>query len=97
MRTYPFKRGHRKTMEEIKEIMESIFGNVEEEGNRLVSNYKGLEKIEAWLEDGKLAVETASKNVSSDEAMDTIKAWNEFLFRVTGYTAKERKKKLTKG
>ncbi len=96
MRTYPFKRGHKKTLYEVKSIMENIFGNVEIRDNKLISSYKGLEKIEAWIERGKLAVETKSKNVDEEDALQTVKVWNDFLFRVTGYTAKERKKKLTK-
>ena len=97
MRTYPFKRGHKKSIEEIQEIMNKIFGNVTIQGNRLISTYKGLEKIEVWIEKGKLAVETKSRKVGDEDAIDTIKAWNDFLFRSTGYTAKERKKRLTKG
>ncbi len=96
MRTYDFKRGHRKSMDEIERIMSDIFGNVKRDGDKLVSSYKGLEKIVVWMEGKKLAAETKTKQVSDDEAMDTLKTWNEFLFKVTGYTAKERKKKMTK-
>ena len=96
MRLYDFKRGHKKSLEEIGEIMKEMFGEVHEENGRLVSSYKGLERIEVWLEGKKLAAETKSKKVSGEDAMDTLKTWNEFLFRVTGYTAKERKKKMTK-
>ena len=97
MRVYAFKRGYKKSLEEIRDIMVEIFGTVKMQGSKLISSYKGLERIEVWLENGKLVVETKSRNVSDKDAVDTVKAWNEFLFRVTGYTAKERKKKLTKG
>jgi len=96
MRAYDFKRGHKKGIEEIEAIMRELFENVQKNGERLVAQYKGLEKIEVWLEGKKLAVETTSRDVSGEDAMDTLKTWNEFLFRVTGYTAKERKKKLNK-
>ena len=96
MRLYNFKRGHRKAMEEIKEIMKELFGEVREENEHLVSTYLGLERIEVWFQEKKLAVETTSRRVSSEDAQKTLKAWNDFLFRVTGYTAKERKKKMTK-
>ncbi len=96
MRLYDFKRGHRKGMDEIRGIMEEIFHDVREENGKLVASYKGLERIEVWLEGKKLAAETRNREVSDEEALDTLKTWNEFLFRVTGYTAKERKKKMTK-
>ncbi len=96
MRLYDFKRGHKKTAEEIEAIMKEMFGEVKKEGDKMISSYKGLERIEVWLEGKKLAAETTSKKVDDKEAMDTLRTWNDFLFRVTGYTAKERKKKMTK-
>ncbi len=96
MRLYEFKRGHKKTIDDVEKIMREVFGEVRREGERLISSYKGLERIEIWFHKGKMAAETASKKVSNEDAMDTLKKWNEFLYRVTGYTAKERKKKMTK-
>ncbi len=96
MRLYDFKRGHRKTLEGIKEIMKELFGEVREEHGHLVSSYLGLERIEVWPEDKRIAIDTKSRKVESDEAQKTLRVWNEFLYRVTGYTAKERKKKMTK-
>ncbi len=96
MRAYSFKRGHQKGIDEIEDIMGKIFGNVKREENKLISSYKGLERIEVWLEGKNMMAETKSKKVNTEDSMDTIKKWNEFLFRVTGYTAKERKKKITK-
>ena len=96
MRLYTFKRGHKKTLEEIKVIMKDLFGDVDERDNHLIASFGALEKIEVWMENGKLAVETASKKVESSLAQETLRRWNDFLFRVTGYTAKERKKKMTK-
>ena len=96
MRLYDFKRGHRKSMDEIEGIMKEMFNDVRRENERIYATYKGLAKIEVWLEGKKLAAETTSREVSNEDAMDTLKKWNEFLFKVTGYTSKERKKKMTK-
>ncbi len=96
MRLYEFKRGHRKGIEEIEEIMREIFGKVESKEGRLISSFKGLSRIEVWLQDKKLAVETESREVGEEDAMETLRKWNDFLFRVTGYTSKERKKKMSK-
>ena len=95
MRLYSFKRGHKKDESEIEAIMKDMFDNVHEEDGKLVAKYGGLERIEVWLEGKKLAVETKSKQVSEQEAINTLKVWNDFLFCVTGYTAKERKKKMS--
>ena len=96
MRAYSFKRGHQKGIDEIEDIMGEIFGNVKREENKLISSYKGLERIEVWLEGKNMMAETKSKKVNTQDSIDTIKKWNDFLFRVTGYTAKERKKKMVK-
>ncbi len=96
MRLYSFKRGHKKSLEEIGKIMKDIFGDVSEENGHLLSSFGALDRIEVWIEDGKMAAETKSRKVESSLAQETLKRWNDFLFRVTGYTAKERKKKMTK-
>ncbi len=94
MRLYDFKRGHKKDLGKIAEIMEEIFGEVKREGEHLVASFGTLEKIEVWLEGGKMAATTTARR--EGDAQETLKRWNEFLYRVTGYTAKERKKKMTK-
>ncbi len=96
MRLYDFKRGHGKSLDEIESIMKEVFGDVSREGDKLVASYKGLSRVDVWIENKKLAVETQTREVGPEDSMDTLKKWNEFLFRVTGYTAKERKKKMSK-
>ncbi len=96
MRLYDFKRGHKKNIEAIADIMRELFGEVREENGHLVASYGSLERIEVWIEKGKMAVETKSRRTDTDISQETLKRWNNFLFRVTGYTAKERKKKMTK-
>ncbi len=96
MRLYDFKRGHKKDIEEIANIMRELFGDVKVENGHMVASYGALERIEVWIENGKMAAETTSRRTDTSVAQETLKRWNEFLFRVTGYTAKERKKKMTK-
>lgn len=96
MRLYDFKRGHKKNLEEIAEIMKELFGEVKRENGHLIASYGALERIEIWLEGKKIAAETTSRKTEASVAQETLKRWNEFLFRVTGYTAKERKKKMSK-
>ena len=96
MRLYDFKRGHKKTLDDIAGIMRDIFGEVRKENGHLLSSFGALERIEVWIENGKMAAETESKKVEGSLAQETLRKWNDFLFKVTGYTAKERKKKMTK-
>ena len=100
MREYPVKRGHySKALAGggLRNIMEEIFGHVEEDGEWLVSSYKGLRKIRVRpMGKTKLLVETETSEVPEEDAVDTLKKYNEFLFRATGYTAKERKRIMSK-
>ena len=96
MRLYDFKRGHKKDLNDIAKIMKGIFGEVKEENGHLISSFGALVRIEIWIENGKMAADTESKKVESSLSQEALRKWNDFLFRVTGYTAKERKKKMTK-
>ncbi len=100
MREYPVKRKLWKqlSVDSVAKTMEEIFGNAEINGDTVVSSYGSLSKIVVKIDDKKIFVETESqKDVAQETMMDTIKKYNEFLYRVTGYTAKERKKLLMKG
>jgi len=99
MREYPVKRKLWKqlSVDGVAKTMEEIFGNAEINGDTVVSSYGSLSKIVVKIGDKKIFVETDSrKDVAQETMMDTIKKYNEFLYRVTGYTAKERKKLLMK-
>jgi len=100
MREYPVKRKLWKelSVENVAKTMKEIFGNAEINGDTVISSYGSLSKIVVKVGDKKIFVETESKKDSSQEIMmDTIKKYNKFLYKVTGYTAKERKKLLMKG
>src|SRR5207244_11221296 len=61
------------------------------EGHRLS---RRLEKMVVWTDGKKLFVDTTMKSGVPDHvATDTIKAYNAFLERATGLTAKERGKR----
>ena len=81
----------------LKAIMQDIFGNVEESDGKLASTFGALKPLFAWPCDRDLCVETKmDPTVSNEEAQSTIKAYNIFLEKVTGYTAKERGKRAQK-
>ena len=55
-----------------------------------------MSNIKVWIENKMLAVDTSSdKTVTDDEiVLQTNKAFRDFLYKATGYTAKERVKML---
>jgi hypothetical protein len=100
MQEYEIRRGHQKTLEGgmLRQMMNEMFGNVAEEGAFLVSKYGALAKlIVGWDGKNALKVETAmDPNVAPDVAQSTIKTYYAFLERATGFTSKERGKRLQK-
>jgi len=96
MREYELKRGTGKTLEGdgLRMIAADVFGDVETDGAKIVVSHGALEKMVAWTDGKKLFVDTTMKpGVPDHVATDTIKAYNAFLERATGLTAKERSKR----
>jgi hypothetical protein len=58
-------------------------------------SYGIFKKLTVWIQNKKMAVDTESDTtVTDDEAiLDTNKRYRDFLYKATGYTAKERLKK----
>jgi hypothetical protein len=97
MNEYDIKRGHFEKIDgdKLEIMMKDSFESVKKEGERLVSSFGALDKIDVWL-DGKkiLCVETKmNTNVDDKTATETIRMYNQFLERATGFTAKERRKR----
>ncbi|MBD6955968.1 MAG: DUF5611 family protein [Thermoplasmata archaeon] len=95
MREYPIKKNHRIDDEMLHSLMKEIFGNVSREGDFLVSSYGSLDVIRVKFSGKNLLVETSSNN-KKELYQETISRYNNFIERATGYSAKERKKLLTK-
>ncbi len=100
MQTFDIKRGHYKNLENegLEKIMVEIFGEVEKEGDKYKANYGAMKPITAWLKSKKeLCVDIVTeRDVNDETAMKTIRAKNDFLHNATGYTGKERTKRLQK-
>ena len=97
MQSYPIKRGHYKNVEgpRLKDLMELTFGPVQDEGGKFVASYGALERVVAWADKTSLHVDTVSNpKVDDDTAVRTRQAWNAFLETATGYTTKQRSKKV---
>lgn len=100
MAIYDIKRGHYKNIEgeALGSIIQETFGNCKTDGDFLISTYGALDRLEVRPIDKKtVEVRTImNKGVDNDTAADTVKHYNEFLFKLTGMTSKERQKKLQK-
>jgi len=97
---YEIKKGHGASLEGdgLKSMLEEAFGKVKEEGGMLVSSYGALSRIEVKLKDkNTLVVNTTSdRSASTDAASDTIKKYNIFLEKATGFDSKQRRTRLQK-
>jgi hypothetical protein len=99
MQEYEIRKGFQENLhpEKLKTLMQEIFGNVLERDGKFVSSFGALKEINAWPSKKNLAVEMKTDpSVRDDVAQNTIKAYNTFLEKATGYTAKERGKRAQK-
>jgi hypothetical protein len=100
MNEYDIKRGHSEKIEgdKLEMLMKDLFGTVGKEGEKLVSSFGAMEKIAVWANGKKsISVETRMNTKVDDKtASDTIRIYNQFLERATGFTAKERRKRAAK-
>ena len=100
MQTFDIKRGHFKNLEDngLENIIKEILGDVHKEGDKYVANFGAMKPITVWLQSKKeLCIDIVTdKDVNDEVAMQTIRAKNEFLKMVTGFSSKERSKRLKK-
>ena len=78
--------------------MKEVFGNVEEKDGKFVSSFGALKEIVAWpAKKNVLGIDTKmDTTVANEVAQETIKAYNKFLETATGFTSKERGKRIQK-
>jgi hypothetical protein len=74
------------------------FGTAERAGDRVVARYGAITSMSVAIAPGQLLVELVMDPKVPDEvARDTIGRYNRFLEAATGFSAKERAKRLRKG
>ncbi len=99
MNEHDVRKTHRENIQpgKLKTIMEDVFGNVQERDGKFVSTFGALKELVAWPAKNAIGVDTImDPGVPDDVAQSTIKAYNTFLERVTGYNSKERSKRIQK-
>ncbi|MCJ2669658.1 MAG: DUF5611 family protein [Candidatus Thermoplasmatota archaeon] len=99
MRHYPVKRGNKENLQpdNLRGLVTESFGDCSEEEGRFTASFGALKQISAWTDGKDLIVDTEmDASVPDDVAMETIRRFNDFLLRTTGYRSKERKKRAEK-
>lgn len=99
MQRYPVRASHRSqlTSEILRGKLAEEFGPAQIEGGVVSARYGALERIAVRAEGKELEVDvTMNPKVPEDVARETILRYNRFLEAATGYTSKERAKRLRK-
>jgi hypothetical protein len=99
MSEYEVRKGFTENLqpEKLKAIMREAFGNAEERDGAFVATFGALKEVRIVPGKKAMAVETKmDPSVSDEVAGQTIKAYNVFLEKATGYNAKERGKRAQK-
>ncbi len=99
MQTYPVRADHRRNLvlENLAEIAKSHFDAARVDGTEVRASYGALENLAVRAEGKQLSVDVRmNPKVPNEVARETIARYNGFLEEVTGYSAKERAKRLRK-
>jgi hypothetical protein len=96
---YPVRPSHRANLvaDRLLALCQLAFDSAETSEGRTRARYGAISSLVTWGEGRDLAVElTMDPKVGVDIAAETIKRYNRFLEEATGYSAKERAKRLRK-
>ena len=97
---YDIRKGHYASIEgdKLREIISSVFGSVKAEGDELVSSFGAITRLEVKVlsKTSMDVTSTTDKTASIEMQTETVKRWNIFLEQATGFTSKERSKRLQK-
>ena len=100
MRRFEVKRGHYKNIEgdKLEEIMKEVFSDVKIDEGRLIAKFGAMKSISVEPEGKKALLIEIDTDVTADpeKAAETIRARNEFLDRATGFSSKQRAKRMKK-
>ncbi|AKB50121.1 hypothetical protein MSBRW_0868 [Methanosarcina barkeri str. Wiesmoor] len=99
MQKYKLKRGFKPDIDRIYSVMAECFpGEISRNEGVLETSYGAMSKIQVRIENKMLSVDTVSDDTVTDDetVLQTNKAFRDFLYKATGYTAKERVKNAKK-
>ncbi len=99
MQNYPVRTSHRTNLDpaRLDALLREHFGNGSAEGTDRSSSWGALSRLVVRADGRELQVEvTMNPKVSEEVARETIARYNRFLEAATGYSTKERAKRLRK-
>ena len=99
MQNYPVRTTHRArlTLPALLETCRSTFGTAEVEGEDVVASFGALHRLATRPAGKELRVDvTMDPKVAPDVAAETVRRYNVFLEAATGFSAKERARRLRK-
>ncbi|HEV2166486.1 MAG TPA: DUF5611 family protein [Thermoplasmata archaeon] len=99
MQRYPVRASHRPNLrpEALEPIARTHFDEALREGDAVTTRFGAIARLSIRAEGRELGVELAmDPKVSEEVARETIARYNRFLEEVTGYSAKERAKRVRK-
>ena len=99
MQTYPVRASQRQnlTLPALQELLRASFGEAHTEGEVAVASYGAIARIAVRPVGRELSVDPAmNPKVPEEVARETIRRYNQFLESATGYSSKERAKRLRK-
>ncbi len=99
MQNYPVRAAERGNLNPValERILRTHFGSATVDGETVSATYGAIETLRAHAQGRELAVELRMNPKVPDEvARETIARYNRFLEEATGFSAKERAKRLRK-
>ena len=99
MQRYPVRTSHRGNLVPIAlaTVCQGHFDGAEVEGDAVLCHWGAIEKLTARADGKELAVELVmNPKVDGPTAQETIRRYNAFLEAATGFSSKERAKRLRK-
>ncbi len=99
MQRYPVRTSHRRNLEgaALETICRTHFEDVTRDGPTVTARWGAIDRLLARAEGKELGVElTMNPKVDEVIARETIQRYNTFLAEATGFTSKERAKRLRK-
>ena len=97
MQQYDVKKGLEKNLQalRLRALVQETFGNAGESQGKVTASSGTLAKLTTWFDGKSLCVETEMRtDVPNDVASETIRKYNVFLEKATGFTSKQRSKRL---
>ena len=94
-REYPVKKGIKISRDYIAEKAKGTASNVNIDGDEVICSIPGIKRISLRTDGKNLFVETVNEE-KPENPMMTVSLFNKLIEDITGFSAKERKKKMSK-